>query len=170
MSSDELGDFDDDAGEDGGDEEPIIFHVPDEQLSPLWCPGCAEDVNREVEPLYEDDLEIFETASCVGCGETVWVNPDAEMTIVPDVDPANSVDGYRTDYGPHLPLDGSGALLEEYHEADADTHAVDREYLRALELLAFAMPIVDVTIVEHEAATKTVNEHGPVLYRGGDGD
>lgn len=60
--------------------------VTDGNSSPLFCVDCGEDVNREVEPLYEDDLSGFDRAECVLCGETFYPldapdtygNPDGE--------------------------------------------------------------------------------------------
>lgn len=41
-------------------------------VSVLFCVDCGETANREVEPLTEDDLDGFDRAECVLCGETFY--------------------------------------------------------------------------------------------------
>lgn len=62
-------------------ESKTIGYTTTEEVSPMFCVGCGEDVNREVEPLDEDDLENFDVASCVRCGEAFYTSTEGLMDL-----------------------------------------------------------------------------------------
>ena len=90
--------------QDETEDEPIAYHKPDQETSPLWCQECEPSRDEGLfggivtEPLYADDLENFEEVSCVSCATPLLANGEPTGNS-PDVHNVDEYDG--ADYCPN---------------------------------------------------------------------
>lgn len=79
------GDEADDPVTDGGEDPVGYAAVTEGNAAPLFCPDCGEDANREVEPIFSEDMEAFDTATCSLCGVEFY--PPADEREISSVRP-----------------------------------------------------------------------------------